>query len=209
MAEDHQSKALLGDNPLTQQVVRSVHVLTQMMTDRGLDHKLKHITTDECIRATQQRETLQVSVTDNTLLVMYLTTRHNGTSVKNDLRKRINGAEHRTVILVFREMPLNGDTIAAKLREDHPNVKKIEMFSLSELQYNVTEHCLVPKHERVNDPEAIRSVLKLYGIKRNQLPVIQKSDVVCRYLGIESGDLVRIHRVSPSSGIHVAYRMCV
>lgn len=178
-----------------------------MMTDRGIAHRLGEMSNADCVNAAHRRETAQIPVSDDTIIVMYLTTRQNGTSVKNDLRRRVDDV-HRRVILVFRELPVNVDAVGARLREEYPTVK-FETFSLAELQYNVTEHVLVPKHERVTDADTIRSILKTYGIKRNQLPLIQRTDAVCKYLGIEPGDLVRIHRTSPSSGVHVAYRMCV
>jgi len=60
----------------------------------------------------------------------------------------------------------------------------IELFSIDELQYNVTKHRLVPDHSRVR-----RS-------KKNvdNYPIIKKTDPVCRFLGFATGDILLIKR---------------
>lgn len=207
LAPENANAHRFGDNPLTSQVAKAFAVLTQMMVDRGhADTKLRAVTPAECTAMAAKRDTIELEAADGVLLVMYLTTRHNGTAVRADLKRRI--AHHRRVIVVFRENPLNTDAMLTRLREEFRDVK-FETFSLQDLQFNVTRHHLVPQHERISDPDAVKAVLRRYGVKRAQLPVIHKSDAVCRYYGIESGDLVRVTRVSPAGGSHEMYRMCV
>ena len=133
--------------------------------------------------------------------------RHNVTTVKSDLKRRIRDQSH--VILVFRELPLNVDSFKVKLKDDFPNVT-FEMFDMQDLMFNVTHHVLVPKHERIHDYDTIRSIMKQYGIQRKlEFPIISKTDPVCKYFAVDAGDLVKIHRISPSGGVHVSYRLCV
>ncbi|RLG76876.1 MAG: DNA-directed RNA polymerase subunit H [Thermoprotei archaeon] len=72
----------------------------------------------------------------------------------------------------------------------------------------ILEHELVPKHEIASPEEAAR-VLKLYGIKPEELPWIRVSDPVVRAIGAKPGDIVKIVRKSPTAGEIVVYRYVV
>ena len=50
---------------------------------------------------------------------------------------------------------------------------EIEVFTLDELQVNITEHSMVPKHRILRDDER-EDLLNHYKIKPAQLPKIQK-----------------------------------
>lgn len=86
-------------------------------------------------------------------------------------------------------------------------VDRIEYFNESELIVNITEHCLVPRHE-VLLKEDCKKLLEKYSIKENQLPKINKNDPVARYLGIEKNQIVKIIRTSETSGRYITYRRC-
>jgi DNA-directed RNA polymerase subunit H (RpoH/RPB5) len=203
------SGSRFGENNLSGQVVRAVRTLGEMFDDRGYaNHGLRRVGDDDCISAVMSRETMQVEVSGDTLLVVYMAARHNGTNVRADLRKRLDPGVHRRVILVFREVPVNTEVIAGKVREEFGAPLVVETFSLAELQFNVTKHFLVPRHERVRDPVVVSAVLKTYNAKKAQLPVISRSDPVCRYLGAESGDVIRILRNSVTCGEHEVFRYC-
>lgn len=86
----------------------------------------------------------------------------------------------------------------------------MQIFLLKELQFNITKHELVPKHEVINNPEEVKSIMEMLSLKsKNQLPIILKTDPMARWLNLRSGDIVRISRPSPTSGYYVAYRCCV
>jgi DNA-directed RNA polymerase I, II, and III subunit RPABC1 len=84
---------------------------------------------------------------------------------------------------------------------------RIEYFSESELIINITEHSLVPKHEILSEEE-IKSLLKRYSLKENQLPRINKKDPVARYLGLQKNQIVKIIRSSETAGRYITYRRC-
>ena len=86
----------------------------------------------------------------------------------------------------------------------------VEFFDIRELQYNVSKHELVPKHEPIRDEAEIASILDQYFLRsRFQLPLILTSDPMASYLALKHGQLVRITRNSPSAGFHVIYRCCM
>ena len=84
---------------------------------------------------------------------------------------------------------------------------RIEYFSESELIINITEHCLVPKHEIISEEET-SSLLKKYSLKENQLPRINKKDPVARYFGLQKNQIVKIIRSSETAGRYITYRRC-
>jgi len=86
-------------------------------------------------------------------------------------------------------------------------VDRIEYFNESELIINITEHCLVPRHE-VLLREDCKKLLEKYSIKENQLPRINKNDPIARYLGVEKNQIVKIIRTSETSGRYITYRRC-
>lgn len=91
--------------------------------------------------------------------------------------------------------------------ESTPNVKKmidvfidyyIELFSLDELQYNITKHSLVPRHTALTAQES--SEIK----EKKKLPYIYSSDPICRYYDIRKGSVVKI-----DDGILIWFRLVV
>ena len=82
---------------------------------------------------------------------------------------------------------------------------KVELFFLDDLQVNITEHNLVPKHEVLNEEQKYE-LLKKYRIKDHQLPKIQSSDPIAKYLGVNRGTVLKITRSSETAGKYVTYR---
>jgi len=82
----------------------------------------------------------------------------------------------------------------------------IEYFLCKELYTNITKHILVPKHVILNTNE--RKLL-LHSIKAHikNLPIIKKSDPICRYFGAKPGDIFKIYR-SNYNITSIYYRIC-
>jgi DNA-directed RNA polymerase I, II, and III subunit RPABC1 len=122
---------------------------------------------------------------------------------------RCNGYD--VCLLVVAE-PLTTANIKAINEYQKKNDLQINMqvFKISELQYNVIKHDLVPKHEVISDKEEIDKIVAQFKIKNcHQLPLIKESDPVARYYAIKPGQLVKITRISPSAGEYILYRCCV
>ena len=76
----------------------------------------------------------------------------------------------------------------------------IHMFLTKELIYNPMKHKLVPKHEKISEEEAKTLVETMQLKSKNQLPMIQKQDVIARWLGLVPGEIVKITRYNETSG---------
>ncbi|KAI5179455.1 DNA-directed RNA polymerases I, II, and III subunit RPABC1 [Pancytospora epiphaga] len=82
---------------------------------------------------------------------------------------------------------------------------KIEHFLLQELQFNVLKHELVPPH-RILKKEEAQVLLKKLRTDISNLPILLTSDIVCRYIGGVSNDIVEIARNSLTTGKSLYYR---
>lgn len=90
--------------------------------------------------------------------------------------------------------------IAKKLVESSIDVE-FELFTQDELQYNITEHRLVPKHIKLSEEEA-RIFKKTFGIK---FPTILKTDPICKFYNFQRGDVIKIIRIDNSKENNIPY----
>ncbi len=125
-----------------------------------------------------------------------------------DVRKLLDdfGSKGGTVILVSRDKISSTNL---KQLADFEGVT-VDAFDVTELVFNISKHTLVPLHQPIRDPADIKAVVDTYRLKSiHQLPLIQRTDAMARYLGLRPGQLVKITRSSPTSGEYVLYRCCV
>jgi len=115
------------------------------------------------------------------------------------------------MILILNDYPSSITYQALQKKELELAAKEgfIQIFLMQELMYNPTKHELVPKHEKMNNEDVKKLMENLKLKAKTQLPFIQKTDVIARWLGIQSGDVVKITRYSPTSGKSYYYRCCI
>jgi DNA-directed RNA polymerase subunit H (RpoH/RPB5) len=96
-----------------------------------------------------------------------------------------------------------------KVVEFEDNNDNVNVFYYKQLLFNVSKHQLVPLHQKVDD-DTKRTLKKKLLIKNfGQLPLIYKSDPVCKYYNFRKGDVIKIHRPSMGNKEHIAYRFVV
>jgi len=103
------------------------------------------------------------------------------------------------IILVLKNTPSKNN------REMLNKIENVEFFSMDNLAFNITHHYLVPQHILMNAEEQ-EELLKKYHCTKAQLPKLPKTDPVARYYGMQSGDICKIIRKSPSMGETIYYR---
>jgi DNA-directed RNA polymerase subunit H (RpoH/RPB5) len=118
-------------------------------------------------------------------------------------------APKRNFIVVI-VAPLSTHTIDLFNKTDANIDGTFRTFHVKELMYNPLRHALVPPHRILTTSEA-KTVMELYMISNpnQQMPLIQKTDVIARWLGVRVGDIVEITRNGETSGSCMYYRLCV
>ena len=74
-----------------------------------------------------------------------------------------------------------------------------ELFSITELQYNITKHVLQPKFECLPIEDAIK-FKKQFGIK---FSILRKDDPISRFYAYNKGDVIKITRPND----YISYRI--
>lgn len=85
----------------------------------------------------------------------------------------------------------------------------MNIFLCKELMYNPMKHELVPKHTKITEEEGKKLMEDLQLKSKTQIPLIQRTDVIARWLGLVQGDIVRITRYNETSGEYFFYRCCI
>jgi DNA-directed RNA polymerase subunit H (RpoH/RPB5) len=194
------------------EVFRSFATIAEMLVDRGVD--------PASLASLAPRDVVAIS---GGRLVFHVDVPMCGVRVVYNLNPRFKLAAVRKLLDVAATPGADVDSdgihtfvIVSKDKPIHNAIKgindlnlDIQLFQLKELQYNVSRHILVPKHEPIRDEVAIEEVLRAYNLKsRFHLPLILSTDPMARYLALKPGQLTRITRFSPSSGTYVLYRCC-
>jgi len=85
---------------------------------------------------------------------------------------------------------------------------EIRYMSMQNVLIDLLQHQLVPKHEVLSEEEK-EKLLKELGVEPDQLPKIRRNDPIIKLLRGKPGDIVRIHRPSPTAGVSVYYRLVI
>ena len=117
----------------------------------------------------------------------------------------------KKIIMVLHEYPPS-ITLQAIIQKDLNMQQQngyIQIFLMKELMYNPMKHEFVPKHKKMSEEDAKMLIETMQLKSKNQLPLIQKQDIIARWLGLYPGDIVKITRYTETSGKYYYYRCCV
>jgi DNA-directed RNA polymerase subunit H (RpoH/RPB5) len=109
--------------------------------------------------------------------------------------------------LVIVDAPL-GAVARAAIHECAQSGTHVEVFTRSELQFDVMQHELQPRYTLLSSAE-VSALLARYKMKLAQLPRLLARDVCARYLALRRGDVVRITRSSSGLDAYSTYRVVV
>lgn len=185
-------------------IFKSFKTIMEMLEDRGYD--VGGVSKDagqELLNGFVSNNKILFEVVLDTVKIVYCTS----SKVKwADFKKHFEDSEpyNLYIVVIKDKMSQNNTKMLSALKLN------IQVFDIKNLQYNVSRHVLVPKHELVTDEEEIKKLIHNFNLKSKfQLPLILKTDAMAKYLGLKNGDVVRITRVSPTAGEYVMYRCCV
>ena len=92
-------------------------------------------------------------------------------------------------LIVYKD---NVTPVAKKIIEEIKELK-IELFHQDELQYNITKHYLVPKHELIYK-KGTAEYSNFKDKYTDKFPIILKSDPISRFYAYEKGDIIKVTR---------------
>jgi len=84
----------------------------------------------------------------------------------------------------------------------------IEIFKFNNLQFNIIDHDLVPKHIVLNEEES-KNVMETYRAKKRDMILIRTNDPIAKYYKMKSNDVVKIIRDSTMTCDSVSYRLII
>jgi DNA-directed RNA polymerase subunit H (RpoH/RPB5) len=179
-------------------IVQSLKTLLEMLHDRHINTGISPEDAGNLIGMNPNHFEF---IIDNIKIVYYLTSKFKWAN----LEKSFSDEEpHDLYILVVKDKPSQ-----TNLKSINTKKLQTQIFDLKELQFNITKHFLVPKHELVPETE-VDAIIKQYSLRsKNQFPIILKTDAMAKYLNLKHGDLIKITRVSPTAGEYVEYRCCL
>ena len=181
--------------------------IKEMLRDRGVDAaSLDHVSAEDVIALSGSRAVFHLDLTSCAYRVVF---DMNPKFKLADVRKLLEDTPFNNAVFLVVTKDHAGPTHAALKGVDELK-KDVQFFDMRELQYNVSHHTLVPRHEPVRDEAEIDEIVKRYRLKtRFQLPLILGTDPMARYLALKPGQVARITRNSPSAGTYVLYRCCM
>lgn len=84
----------------------------------------------------------------------------------------------------------------------------INLFHIDSIRVNLTKHHLVPEHVKI-EPDDFKEIKKKFNLNsRYQLPIINRKDIIAKYIGLKPGEICKIVRPSITSGEYIAWRCC-
>jgi len=194
-----------------QELCRSFKTVTEMLRDRGQPSEvLESMSAEDVLQAAMNRPYV-FYIDDPKIGYRIIYDIVNPTFKLQTHKKMLESMppEIKSVIIVIRKRVANTTTEASTEKFFRDIGIEEQFFELKRLQFNLTRHFLVPKHEPIRDEETIGRILAQYMLKsRFQLPIIYDKDPMAQYLALKHGQLVKITRNSPTAGVHVVYRCC-
>lgn len=112
----------------------------------------------------------------------------------------------------IEDIPLS-ESIQTEMKQSKHILEKrhfrnVQLFNINSLTRNILQHSLTYKHEPIRSKTEINKILETCNCKKNQLPIISKTDPVAKLLRIVPGDIAKITRNSKKCGEYPYYRLC-
>jgi DNA-directed RNA polymerase subunit H (RpoH/RPB5) len=181
-------------------------VLKQMLIDRGTHDNESTIPLFTADVESRYSVLLKNNHDSKHTLILYdLTDKFRWTVLSSWLEDNEDYTGHSISLVIFViQASLSSSYKKIKLSDDKIDT---QIFELADLQMNISRHFLQPKMELIKDPEVITEIIRSYGASHNQFPIMQRDDKMAKYFNAKPGNMMKIYRVSPTSGINVFYRI--
>jgi DNA-directed RNA polymerase subunit H (RpoH/RPB5) len=136
------------------------------------------------------------------------------TTLMNNLFRDVSGGEdgpilnNTDIIMVILNDDVSESLTNTMMRVFDKNGHLIIPRTIDQLQFNILNHVLVPKHTTLAD-EDLATVLRKYNATASQLPKISRFDPVAKAICMRPGQVCEILRPSNNAIQAKYYRVCV
>jgi DNA-directed RNA polymerase subunit H (RpoH/RPB5) len=183
-------------------IFKSFSTIIEMLSDRKIDTSgINKTIINDIIINNSNKIGFEINL-ENIKIIYYLSTKFKWSELKKFFEEKDDNSLY--ILIINDKISQNNMKIIIALG------LTMQIFNIKELQFNITKHVLVPKHELITDQDEIKNIMDHYSLKSKfQLPLILKNDPISRYYGLKNGDIVKITRNSPSSGKYIIFRCCM
>lgn len=182
----------------TEKVLKAYKVIREMLADRKILKNDDIIFDDILFGIKKNNEKIIINL-NNVRIMFYMSDKNKIKEIKDMIDDYLT---YDLYILVCKNN-------LTRLIINGINNSKLQIFNINELQFNISKHNLVPKHEIIDD-KSIKDIIGLYNLESiTQLPVILKNDPMAKYLNLKLGDVVKITRINSTNGETTAWRVCM
>lgn len=183
---------------------RTIQTLISLLRVR--EHKLPAELPDLTGLSSDKKKDVCFTVEDPRMLVYLTNEKKVGIRTIRVLLEHMEEGGHTRALCVFMAAPTPfAKRELQQLQHGTPS-RWVELFYVSELRIDITQHQMVPRHIRLSSSER-DAVLKKYAAKEQHMPKILLTDPMARYMGLRQGDMVRIERKMSNQGELPMYRI--
>jgi DNA-directed RNA polymerase I, II, and III subunit RPABC1 len=169
---------------------------------------------------TKSDDDLTINVTnqeDKSIIVFFLEDESVGVKqLRKYIDRLIEAKSYHTILIIKKNITSAAstfiiDAMKEGIEDPEGSYRKIniEIFKYENLMIDITEHDLVPLHEKI-EGEELAAFLKKYpknlDTKEYPTPKLEKIDPITRFYGYQKGDIIKITRISETAGIYINYR---
>ena len=113
------------------------------------------------------------------------------------------------VLIIIAKEPPN-DTLINLLTQIYADDKTyVTILGISQLQFNVLSHEMVPKHRKITNEEIVEFKKKYNITKNSEIPTISRFDPVAKAISLRPDDICHITRPSRTAITGDYYRLCL
>jgi len=182
-------------------ILTSKIVLKEMLFDRGFDEESLRPIDETAITHSYT----SIFLEKNKTIILYDL---NDKFKWSDVYKYLNDAHGNMedIALIIFIITASNTTSNKKIDIE----TSFQLFNIQDLQMNISKHFLQPKMTLITDQNEIDTIIKNYDLKfKNQLPQMLSSDPMAKYYNAKPNNVMKIDRVSQTSGINTIYRLIV
>ena len=171
--------------------------IIEMLNDRGYDvskymkdNKYKDISEDE-VRKEYKQDNMKL-ITDSKKINTFFWDEEGSFSKMTKYLNKIKKNDLEILILIIGRQSSDNvltSNLISNISQIFVHVE-VEIFYIDELVFNVTKHHYVPQHILLSKKEA-NVIYKAYG---NDLPQLDKDDIISKYYGAKLNDIFKIMR---------------